>query len=332
MSFLGNTPLSFLSGNSRSSASYDPANNPVQSDSEPEPEPELDAKSMAQRMLDERGAEPSVASALSKVLPWKSVGSAEEQADAVKDKLSYHVRKDRILLLCMAIEDEKATLVQRRWRLKISKRDHRLRDPSAAKLQAAVRGKQARLSHLPEHKVNVLKLKRAARKIQQYTRLTLTRNAMKRQCRGVIQKQGQIAIPFIGGMELVIWQPRFVYATDYSLCYQRLQKDRTTQALKRTGDCGIESSTRVIRFHEVLEVRAVLGQRLLCVSCKRRVFKFGFKSREQCELWASNLVQLINVAGFAVEGFIEMAPDDDAQKKHNRPKPVRKRAAPMNVY
>ena len=88
--------------------------------------------------------------------------------------------------------------------------------------------------------MNVLKLKRAARKIQQYTRLTLvcpprlrawhlavsrpcharrpcrppvralpswqTRNAMKRQCRGVIQKQGQIAIPFIGGMELVIWQ------------------------------------------------------------------------------------------------------------------------------
>ena len=158
MSFLGNTPLSFLSGNSRSSASYDPANNPVQSDSEPEPEPELDAKSMAQRMLDERGAEPSVASALSKVLPWKSVGSAEEQADAVKDKLSYHVRKDRILLLCMAIEDEKATLVQRRWRLKISKRDHRLRDTSAAKLQAAVRGKQARLSHLPEHKVSTQRL------------------------------------------------------------------------------------------------------------------------------------------------------------------------------
>ena len=214
--------------------------------------------------------------------------------------------------------------------------------------------------------MNVLKLKRAARKIQQYTRLTLvcpprlrawhlavsrpcharrpcrpparalpswqTRNAMKRQCRGVIQKQGQIAIPFIGGMELVIWQPRFVYATDHSLCYQRLQKDRTTQALKRTGDCGIESSTRLISFHEVLEVRAVLGERLLCISCERRMFKFAFKSREQCELWASNLVQLINVAGFMIEGFIEMAPDDDEQKERHRSKPVRKRAAPLNVY
>lgn len=102
--------------------------------------------------------------------------------------------------------------------------------------------------------------------------------------------------------------------------------------MKRTGECGIESSTRVIRFNDVLEVRAVLGERLLCVSCERRVYKFAFKSREQCELWASNLVQLINVAGFMVEGFIEMAPDDDEQKKRHRPKPVRKRAAPLNVY
>ena len=124
MSFLGKTPLSFFSRNSRSSASYTPANDPVQRDADPEPEP--DSKSMAQRMLDERAAEPSVASALSKVLPWKSAGSAEEQADAVRGKLSYNVRKDRILLLCMAIEDEKATLVQRRWRLKMAKRDHYL--------------------------------------------------------------------------------------------------------------------------------------------------------------------------------------------------------------
>jgi len=330
MAFLGKTPLSFFSRNSRSSASYTPANDPVQRDADPEPEP--NSKSMAQRMLDERAAEPSVVSALSKVLPWKSAGSAEEQADAVRGKLSYNVRKDRILLLCMAIEDEKATLVQRRWRLKMAKRDHYLRYMCAVKLQAAIRGKLARRDHLPEHKVRVLRLKRAARKIQQYIRLTLARNAMKRQCRGVIQKQGQIAIPFIGGMELVIWQPRFVYATDHSLCYQRLQKDRTTQALKRTGDCGIESSTRLISFHEVLEVRAVLGERLLCISCERRMFKFAFKSREQCELWASNLVQLINVAGFMIEGFIEMAPDDDEQKKRHQSKPVRKQAAPLNVY
>ena len=283
-------------------------------------------------------------------------------------------------------------------------------------------------------------LKRAARKIQQYIRLTLVRpprpcvrhalvvsrpchtrrpcrppahalpsrqarKEMKKQCRGVLQKQSQIAIPFIGGMELVVWQveidpprpapprpapprpapprsavpcraapryasvlahrtyarrarfslrvshpttlpyparspipappapqPRFVYATDYSICYQRLRKDRSTEALKRTGDCGIESSTRVISFREVLEVRAVLGERLLVVSCNRRVYKFAFKSQEQCEQWANNLVQLINVAGYMIQGFIEMPPDDDEQTKRQKRKPVRKRAEPLNVY
>ena len=148
MSFLGNMP--FLSRNSRASASYDPAREPVQS--EPEPEPELDTKSMAERMLEERGQGPSVASALSKVLPWKSDVSAEEQAEAVKSKLSYNVKNDRILLLCMAIEDEKATLVQQRWRAKMNNRDYWLRHRSAAKLQAVTRGRLARRDHLPDHK------------------------------------------------------------------------------------------------------------------------------------------------------------------------------------
>ena len=150
MSFLGNMP--FLSRNSRASASYDPAREPVQSEPEPEPEPELDTKSMAERMLEERGQGPSVASALSKVLPWKSDVSAEEQAEAVKSKLSYNVKNDRILLLCMAIEDEKATLVQQRWRAKMSNRDYWLRHRAASKLQAVMRGRLARRDHLPDHK------------------------------------------------------------------------------------------------------------------------------------------------------------------------------------
>lgn len=201
---------------------------------------------MAQRMLDERSAEPQgVASTLSNILPWgKSAGSVPPQ-----EKLSYQVRKDRILLVCMAIEDEKATLVQRMWRHKMAMRRQQLEYRSATKLQAAMRGKLARTSFMPEHKVKVLIVKRAVRKLQQYFRLTLARNVMKKQCRGVIEKQGQIAIPMLGSMELVIWQARFVYATDHSLCYQRLSKDRTTSALKRTesertNDLGIESTTK----------------------------------------------------------------------------------------
>lgn len=148
MSFLGNMP--FLSRNSRASASYDPANESVQSEPEPQPEPQPDTKSMAERMLEERGQ--GVAPALSKVLPWKSDVSAEEQAEAAKSRLSYNVKNDRILLLCMAIEDEKATLVQQRWKAKMNKRDYWLRHRSAAKLQAATRGRLARRDHLPNHK------------------------------------------------------------------------------------------------------------------------------------------------------------------------------------
>ena len=54
--------------------------------------------------------------------------------------------------LCMAIEDEKATLVQQRWRAKMNNRDYWLRYRSAAKLQAVTRGRLARRDHLPDHK------------------------------------------------------------------------------------------------------------------------------------------------------------------------------------
>ena len=218
MSFLANTPLAFLSRNSRNSSSS------VQSDADPETKPASPAAgTMAQRMLDERAAEPALGSAISKVLPWTSTGSADEQADAMRGKLSYQVRKDRILLVCMAIEDEKVTLVQQHWRSKVATRSARLQHRSATKLQARMRGKLTRRDLLPEHKVstpdafqllasawppaplrpgqpapapmppapapwlacsllppvqvNILRTKRAARKIQQYIRLALVRLA-----------------------------------------------------------------------------------------------------------------------------------------------------------
>lgn len=88
----------------------------------------------------------------------------------------------------------------------------------------------------------------------------------------------------------------------------------------------------MISFHEVREVHAILGERLLCIGCERRMFKFAFQSRDACELWATNLVTLINVAGFRIEGSIETAADDDDQmKRHKRKTPTRKRAVPMNM-
>lgn len=95
-------------------------------------------------MLDEKAAEWSVANTLSKVLPRKSTGT--------EPRLSYQVQTDRILIVCMAIEDEKISLVQRRWRQKIANRKHWLEYRSATRLQAAMRGKLTRRDFLPEHK------------------------------------------------------------------------------------------------------------------------------------------------------------------------------------
>ena len=66
-------------------------------------------------------------------------------------EFSYLVRRERLLHVMMAIEDEKATLVQTLCR----QRAVRGRDElaSVTKLQAAARGKLARRDYLPEHKV-----------------------------------------------------------------------------------------------------------------------------------------------------------------------------------
>lgn len=39
------------------------------------------------------------------------------------------------------------------------------------------------------------------------------------------------------------------------------------------------SRTQAIPYTEVREVRAVLGERLLCVGCERRLYKFAFRNR-----------------------------------------------------
>lgn len=212
-------------------------------------------------------------------------------------EFSYLVRRERLLLVMMAIEDEKATLVQTLWRQRVVRGRDEL--ASVTKLQAAARGKATRAVLLPERKVDVLVMRRAARTIQRYLRAAQARRAMMEQCRGVLEKQGQVVLPLFGKLELVVWKAHFVYVTATDLCYERLRKDKTPDP----------STTKAIPYTEVREVRAVLGERLLCVGCERRLYKFAFRNRDACELWAANLVQLITAAGCAVEGFLDMPPD-----------------------
>ena len=96
--------------------------------------------------------------------------------------------------------------------------------------------------------VDVLVMRRAARTIQRYLRAAQARRAMMEQCRGVLEKQGQVVLPLFGKLELVVWKAHFVYVTATDLCYERLRKDKTpdpstTKARRvapprpRTSDC-----------------------------------------------------------------------------------------------
>lgn len=213
-------------------------------------------------------------------------------------------------ILVEAIEDDKAALVQNRWRARQQRRIDELQRKSATKLQAAARGKATRKLLLPEHKVRTLITRRAARRIQRYCRLTLARNKMKAQCRGVLQKEGQLSVPFMGGMEIVVHKTYYCFTTDRQLCYQRLNKDKSPNT----------NSTKSINFRDMREVRAFLGEKLLCIGCEHRVFKFQFKDRAECEAWATNLVQLVNVAGFEIEGHILMASPEQVQDEEEEMK------------
>tara|TARA_B110001452_G_scaffold58941_1_gene45749 strand:+ start:169 stop:1125 length:957 start_codon:yes stop_codon:yes gene_type:complete len=145
-------------------------------------------------------------------------------------EFSYLVRRERLILVMMAIEDEKASLVQNIWRERQRKRQENCEMQMIQKIQALVRGFRVRSTILPQRKMRMLMMKRAARRIQRHTRIAIARAGFKRICRGVIEKQGQIAIPLLGRMELVVWQQRYVYAGDRQLCVQKLTRDKKVGA------------------------------------------------------------------------------------------------------
>ena len=94
-------------------------------------------------------------------------------------------------MLLIAMQDEKASMVQARWRARGAKREENRRIAAATKLQATVRGKQVRDAHLPEKKVRVLVMRRrgAPRCVRQQlvtrrvgAQFCVTRGASAAQC------------------------------------------------------------------------------------------------------------------------------------------------------
>ena len=250
-------------------------------------------------------------------------------------EFSYLVRRERLILVMMAIEDEKAALVQNIWRERKRNREERRELVMIRKLQALVRGFKVRSTILPMKKMRMLLMRRAARRIQRHTRIAIARAGFKRICRGVIEKQGQIAIPLFGRMELVVWQERYVYAGDRQLCIQKLTKDKKvrhptplpsaspaprlrlrspprpplspcTRLTRLPFPQANVSTTKTIPYSDVKEVKATLDERLLALVCENKTFKFSLPSREMTEEWATAMLQLINLSGNDVEGYFEI--------------------------
>ena len=164
-------------------------------------------------------------------------------------ELAYLQRRERLILVMIAIEDEQAVRVQRAWREKVKKRADQVEMRAVLKLQSQLRGNMSRRIHLPEQKALAHRIRRAARCIQRYARVAIAKAYMKEQCRGIIEKQGR-ALNLFWRMEMVVWQERYVFLTDQALHYQKLTKQRLadTATTKAVRFCDVNKVTRSTRI------------------------------------------------------------------------------------
>jgi len=201
-------------------------------------------------------------------------------------ELAYLQRRERLILVMIAIEDEQAVRVQRAWREKVKKRADQVEMRAVLKLQSQLRGNMSRKIHLPEQKALAHRIRRAARCIQRYARVAIAKAYMKEQCRGIIEKQGR-ALNLFWRMEMVVWQERYVFLTDQALHYQKLTKQRLADT----------ATTKAVRFCDVNKVTAQYEDCVLVLHCRQRSYKFLLPSPADCETWANNVLQLVNLAG-----------------------------------
>jgi hypothetical protein len=210
-------------------------------------------------------------------------------------ELAYLQRRERLILVMIAIEDEQAVRVQRAWREKVKKRADQVEMRAVLKLQSQLRGNMSRRIHLPEQKALAHRIRRAARCIQRYARVAIAKAYMKEQCRGIIEKQGR-ALNLFWRMEMVVWQERYVFLTDQALHYQKLTKQRLADT----------ATTKAVRFCDVNKVTAQYEDCVLVLHCRQRSYKFLLPSPADCETWANNVLQLVNLAGYTeVDGYVE---------------------------
>lgn len=126
--------------------------------------------------------------------------------------LSGAQKQDRLVMMMLAIEDERATWVQRAWREKIQLRRLEREEQAALCLQTVFRGHKIRAGQFPEMQFDYVRSCIAARRIQKWARRRIEGAMMQEECRGVLEKRKRRwKLPL--GMEFVVWSERFVYTT-----------------------------------------------------------------------------------------------------------------------
>ena len=145
------------------------------------------------------------------------------------------------------------------------------------------------------------------------------------ECNAVVEKRGRRRLS-LGPWEFVVWQERFVSATDTGLRYQVSLAPDTRHGC----DCGLglttpaarpqhvtptaepKGKTTEIPYAAMVSIRALSGD-MLQVKTAKRDYLFQLSSRDDCERWATNLVTLAAGAGYAVPGFVFDDGSDDEE-------------------
>eukprot|EP00908_Phaeocystis_cordata_P013460 Transcript_24520.p1 GENE.Transcript_24520~~Transcript_24520.p1 ORF type:complete len:302 (-),score=111.25 Transcript_24520:544-1449(-) len=205
----------------------------------------------------------------------------------------HYLRTMRRLVALMASQELRyALLIQHRWR---SRQEER-RVQELTKIQAAAKGRIERRRVSQQRKVSTFSENRAAKVIQRHGSLAAEKSRMMKECRGLLEKQGRKYA--IGKWEMVVWQERYAYLSKDALVYRHV-KSATAEP---TG------AEKAIPYASLEEVKALLGDTLY-LRCNRREYHFQLGSAEECETWATNIVQLAMCAGYEVPGYVVLPPE-----------------------
>lgn len=223
--------------------------------------------------------------------------SARKVYDTAKEQ-------DRLVMMMLALEDDRATWVQRAWREKVRLRRLEREERSALCVQTLFRGHRIRADAWPEMQFAHVRESIAARRIQKWARRRIEGAMMREECRGVLDKRvRKQVLPF--GMEYVVWGERFVYTTKTELCYAKFTRGREVD----------ESSTKRIRYADIAQITGELDTGVLVIGSRNprrprqgrlRYVRFQLPTTEEAEVWAANLLRLVTIAGFKCEGALEL--------------------------